>query len=187
MDWLTFISNVIAALAWPVATIVLVVLLRKQIVSLLPFIKRLKAGPLEAEFEREVKELKATVQEVAPTPPLLQPPQPDPKDALLRLSSTHPRAAILEAWLGVEGAAIAALERKGMSFESNKGRSPLLLASLLAKSEILAQGQLNILQELRSLRNQVVHVSPFEPTEEAARSYVESASYIQNWLEASGR
>jgi len=187
MDWLTFASNIISALAWPVAAIVLVILLRRQILSLLPFVKRLKAGPIEAEFEREVKELKASVAEAVPAAALLPSPEPDTKDALLRLAETHPRAAILEAWLGVEGAALAALERKGMSTESSKGRSPILLATLLAKSELLAQGQLNIFQELRSLRNQAVHVGAFEPTVEAARSYVESAAYIQRWLEASER
>ncbi|WP_276968485.1 hypothetical protein, partial [Metallibacterium scheffleri] len=69
MDTLTFIAKVIEFAAWPIAAVALVAMLRAEIKSLLPHVKRLKAGPVEAEFEREVKELEAT----AKTQPQLLP------------------------------------------------------------------------------------------------------------------
>jgi hypothetical protein len=62
MDWLSFISTVASSVAWPVTALTIVLLMRKELVALLPFVRKLKAGPLEAEFEREVKELKEEVE-----------------------------------------------------------------------------------------------------------------------------
>jgi hypothetical protein len=55
MDWLSFIASVLASVAWPAAMLCVVLLLRKELVARLPFLRKLKAGPVEAEFEREVK------------------------------------------------------------------------------------------------------------------------------------
>jgi hypothetical protein len=58
MDGLTFVAEMIKALAWPMAASIAVLVLRREIKGLLPLIKKLKAGPIEAEFDREVRELK---------------------------------------------------------------------------------------------------------------------------------
>jgi len=65
MDALTFISELIKAVAWPVTAIALVVLLRKPIVELIPLLRRLKYKELELEFAQEVSELKAEVEAIA--------------------------------------------------------------------------------------------------------------------------
>ena len=94
MDQLTFISNLVEFLAWPIASVLLVFLLRGEIKRLLPYIKRLKAGPLEAEFEREIKELKATAEA---QPQLLPPPEgatPE-KQMLLQLVQINPSVLVL--------------------------------------------------------------------------------------------
>lgn len=65
MDVLTFISELIKSLAWPVAIIILVILLRKPIVELIPLLRRLKYKDLELEFSQEVTELKAEVEAAA--------------------------------------------------------------------------------------------------------------------------
>ena len=71
MDILTFITKLIEFTAWPIAAVALVAMLRTEIKSLLPYVKKLKAGPVEAEFEREIKELEATAKA---QPQLLPPP-----------------------------------------------------------------------------------------------------------------
>ena len=183
MDWLTFTSKLIEALAWPIATVAMVALLRKQIAAALPLVKRLKAGPVEAEFEREVRELAESAQAAPPAAPA-EPAQVGFKSELYKLAQVSPRAAILEAWLAVEAAAIAAVRTRSPSTVSD-ARKPVLLATMLSQNEVLAQGQLAIFQELRSLRNQVVHVSDFYPTLEAVSNYIELATYLKGWLEAS--
>ena len=54
MDTLTFIAKLVEFLAWPTAAVIVVVLLRDELRRLLSLVKKLKAGPVEAEFEREV-------------------------------------------------------------------------------------------------------------------------------------
>jgi len=59
MDWLTFISNMTAALAWPLVIAAIAFFYRKEIRHLLAGFRRLKVGPLEAEmFELKVREIR---------------------------------------------------------------------------------------------------------------------------------
>ncbi len=60
MDTLTFISKIFEHGAWPVAAVGIILLLRSQLQELIPSIKKLKAGPVEVELERVVKELEKT-------------------------------------------------------------------------------------------------------------------------------
>jgi hypothetical protein len=118
MDWLTFASKVIESVSWPVAAVALVLLLRDEIAKLAPFLKKFKAGPLEAEFERDVKELKEIKES---TPQLAKPADAQAVDTasknfLFQLAELHPRSAILESWVRVEAAARAVLARKNKTF-----------------------------------------------------------------------
>lgn len=189
MDWLTFVSKVIEALAWPVAAVALVFLLRDEISKLAPFIKKVKAGPLEAEFEREVKELKE-IKEAAPErvkPAEAQAADTASKNFLFQLAELHPRSAILESWVRVEAAARAVLAKTSIPV-SKPGYVPAArLAEPLAQQEVLDQGQVTLFHELRRLRNEVAHAQGFEPTQEAARAYIDLASFLQGWLEGHAR
>lgn len=60
MDALTFLSKLLEFGAWPAAAIAIILVLRKELQSLLPNIKKFKAGPVEVELERVVKELEET-------------------------------------------------------------------------------------------------------------------------------
>ena len=62
MDTLTFIAKVLEHGAWPAAAFGIIYLLRTQLQDLLPSIKKFKAGPVELELERVVKELERTKQ-----------------------------------------------------------------------------------------------------------------------------
>ena len=182
MDWLTFISKALDALAWPAASIVLVALLRDEIRKLAPFLKKLKAGPLEAEFEREIKELKASTAQEASRDPK-HAPDPASKAFLMQLAELHPRSAILEAWVRVEAAARAALASKEASHELSTYQPAARLAESLARKEVFGQGQVTLFHELRRLRNDVAHSPELQPTLDSVKNYIELASYLQGWLE----
>ena len=182
MDWLTFISKVIESLAWPIAAVALVVLLRDEIAKLAPLIKRVKAGPLEAEFEREVKELKASTPEPSASGEA-PPPDTASKSFLFQLAELHPRSAILESWVRVEAAARAVLDKKPVPV-SKPGYIPAArLAEPLAQLDVLTPAQVTLFHELRRLRNDVAHAQGFEPTHESARTYIDLAMFLQGWLE----
>ncbi len=186
MDPLTFASKVIESLAWPVAAIVLVALLRKEIAKLAPFLKRLKAGPVEAEFEREVRAL----QESTPEPANME--KAPPKDTasknfLFQLAELHPRSAILESWVRVEAAARALLESRAIAVSKPSYLPAARLAEPLAQQEFITQGQVTLFHELRRLRNEVAHAQGFEPTVESARAYIDLASFLQGHLEGQAK
>ena len=65
MDALTFISKLLEHGAWPAAAFGIIYLLHSQLQDLLLSIKKLKAGPVEVELERVVKELEKTKQVAA--------------------------------------------------------------------------------------------------------------------------
>jgi len=181
MDWLTFIAKILEFTTWPVVAIVLVVLLRSEIKRLVPLLKKLKAGPLEAEFEREVRELRATAEaQVPPAPPESVSPE---KQKLFQLVQINPRSAILEAWQGVEAATLRVLDHKGIFVQVREASSPLAVIRALSRENLLGSDEISLYHELRSLRNQAVHSPEFSPTVEAALNYIELASGLRVSLE----
>jgi predicted transcriptional regulator len=60
MDIATFFIALAQHAAWPVASVVIVFALRKEIRQLLPSIRKFKAGPLEVELEKVAEKLEET-------------------------------------------------------------------------------------------------------------------------------
>ena len=61
MEWLQLTVSIAQAVAWPLAVVVLVLVLRPHLLTLLErdrgrLIKRVKVGPVEAEWEADVRE-----------------------------------------------------------------------------------------------------------------------------------
>lgn len=182
MDLLTFTAKIIESLAWPVASVVLVVLLRKEIAKLAPFLKKLKAGPVEAEFERDV----IALQESTPEPVREKGAKvvdTASKNFLFQLAELHPRSAILESWVRVEAAARALLESKAIAVSKPTYLPAARLAEPLAQHGFITQGQVTLFHELRRLRNEVAHEQGLEPTLESARAYIDLASFLQGHIE----
>lgn len=178
MDWLTFWSKIAEALAWPVAAAALVFLLRPEIKTLLSFLKRLKAGPLEAEFEREVKELRTEAEVDLPPAPL--PPAVSPeKQKLLLLAQINPRSAILEAWQGIEFALQRLISQRGLTSTSKETYSQMGIVRALTRAQVLNPEAMTLYHNLRALRNQAAHVNDFSPTYDSALNYIELAGLLQ--------
>jgi hypothetical protein len=93
MDWMTFVSKMTDALAWPVAAIFIFWTLRGKVGDLIPALKRLKAGPLEAEFSNEAKRLVVEAKEAAPVnlPPLPPPASPPADPSPIIANPVEPR------------------------------------------------------------------------------------------------
>jgi hypothetical protein len=97
------LAPVLQAIAWPVAVVVAVLVFRRDLRGILAReLTRLKAGPFEAEFERQRAQVEA---EVGPAPPEAPPPPiVSTVDELRALAQTSPTAAVLEAYARVEEA-----------------------------------------------------------------------------------
>lgn len=174
MDWLTFISELIKAIAWPAVTLVIAFLFRGQIRALLARLKKGKLGPTEFEFEETVKELKQEAVQ-AGLPPAAE-------TAAFWATYSDPRAVIIDAWLGVERAAFRLAERLDLLVgggSRNIGR----VIRLLQEANAIDPGQAGVLNELRVLRNQATHEVDFSPSADSVVSYVQLAKGLKEALE----
>jgi hypothetical protein len=157
-------------------------MLRKEIKALLPLVKRLKAGPVEAEFDREVKELKATAE--AQLPSVAQPQAvTTQRQKLLQLVEINPRSAVIEAWQCVEFAARRFLQSQNGSITEREPQSPVALLRGLNRYEVLTRDEVALFNDLRGLRNEAVHRSEFVPTYESVLNYIDLAARLQAVIE----
>ena len=171
MNSLEFTSEIVKALAWPAATLIIFIVLRKEISKLMPLLRKFKAGPVEAEFEKEITESV----NAAGKPDNTQALNTASHSFLVQLAELHPRSAILESWVRVEAAARAALEHKSTSVTSPNYVPASRLAEPLAQEKILGPADITLFHELRRLRNEVAHAQGFEPTQKSAHQYIDLA------------
>ena len=175
MDTLKFISELIKALAWPVTTVVLVGLLRKPIVDLIPFLRRLKYKELELEFAQEVSELKAEVEAIAKENGEEKLSIDSTSSNLFNLLSFSTRAAIIEAWLKIETAAVAVASSFWGQSPNDISRNMPNLGEYLLQCKVIDKKQLIVFNKLRQLRNKAAHAQDIELSENDARLYVQLA------------
>ncbi len=182
MDSLTFVAELVKALAWPVVSLVMVLALRHEIKRLLPQVKRFKAGPLEAEFDREIREL-ARETEAQLSPPAALPSASPEREKLLQLAALNPRSAIIEAWHHVEFAARRVVEARNPAITARELQSSSALLRSLNRDEILSRDEVALFNDLRALRNQAVHVPDFAPAADSVLNYIDLALRLGGALE----
>ena len=181
MDTLTFLSKFLETISWPLVTVVLVLLLRKEIRSLLPFIKKLKAGPIEAEFETETKSLRNEIEEEQPQ--LKSTPLSPKQQSLLQLAQINPRSAILEAWQSIEFIINKLSLQRALNLSPKiSGTQNAIIRSFL-DGGILTPDVITLYYELRNLRNQAVHQADFNPSLESVLNYVQLSERLISSLE----
>lgn len=185
MDWLTFISKIVEALAWPLVIVGVLFFLREELPRIVLSLRKLKIKDVEIEFGEAARALAEETKRAVPASDK----DSDKADAYdpetIRLKSIadfSPRAAILEAWLQVERAAAEFLQmRGGRPVGANPG--PLRLLERLRNDGVLTPPQESAFEHLRQLRNLVVHAPDADFTVEAAANYIASALAMAGYLE----
>jgi hypothetical protein len=184
MDTLTFISEIIKSLAWPIAVAFLVLMLRKPIAHLIPLLRKLKYKELEMEFSEEIAELKAEA-----TVPITSTGQPTitqtaPPSRLLQLVNFSTRAAIMEAWLEVEVAATEVASSFWNQPSNDTFRNYPNLGEYLLQCNVIDAKQLETFNKLKQLRNKAAHAEALNLSENDAKSYIELASALAAHIKA---
>lgn len=163
-----FIASLVDSLAWPSAVVIIVVLLREQLRDLLgPRLSRLKAGPVEAEWNRAVEEAKRFT-----LPPGIVGGESGARvvDDLFELAETAPSAAILEGYKRVEE---ALARRIGGVYEGDLPDTDASgLARLARDLDIITDQTVRAIEGLAVLRSLAVHGPPDKPTREEAGEYL---------------
>jgi len=155
MGWLQLVVSLVQAVAWPLAVVVLVLVLRPHLLTLMerghgrPF-KRVKLGPVEAEWEARVQEgekeigrdVENNLASYNQSMPL----------RLRSLAKTSPRGAVLTAFAEVESL-LRNLVLGSKSSDIRRTPSVLELSRLAAENNLISQTSARALDALRSLRN----------------------------------
>jgi len=183
LDALTFIAEVIRALAWPASLFTLVVLLRKPLRELIPLLRKLKYKEIELEFSKEIAVLKAKAisdqQAALPNVAVASPELPErlrnKRLELLRMVPFSTRVAIMEAWIEVEAAANEVASSFWSQPPSDTFKNDPTLGEYLFKCKVITRDELETFRRLRHLRNSAAHAQELHLSESDAVSYVEVA------------
>jgi hypothetical protein len=180
LEWKSFIVEIVKAFAWPMTVLLIFAALRKPLLNLFPLLARLKFKDLEFNFSRK---LEKTAMDAAALPA----PETFPSDQaynghLLKLADSSPRAAILEAWIKLEKAAIEAARQKDIDITYIILRNPLRLTQFLEEKGIIDNRQGRVFTDLRDLRNSAAHAQGFEPSKSDALEYIQLSERLERSL-----
>jgi hypothetical protein len=162
MTQLEFIAAIVKALAWPTAILAIVIVLKRQISLVMDRLSRFSYKELHIDFARELDHLRATaVAANVPAAPAAVTNDSSVLRALRQaeeLAADFPEAAVGSAWAALESALYEALGRvvgnEHMRFDPY---APISIARHLRDIGQLDTKTVDLLTELRNLRNHAVH------------------------------
>jgi len=180
VNWLAFVASLVHSLAWPAGVLAVVIVLRKPIgVALGRGVRRLKAGPVEVEFDQLQAEVR---EELARSPELAEAQVPalgvSLREELAGLAEVSPRAAVLEAYQRIEARLAEMLASAGVPPSSAMGGRAL--ARLARKHDLISDETLTAIEGLSVLRDLIAHVGG-DISVDRARDYLtlaDAALYV---------
>jgi hypothetical protein len=161
LDWLSFISADIKSLAWPIAAIVALLVLKRHVIDLLRALgnrlEKAKGAGIELTFGKGIDK----VEEILPLP--------DTKidesivtqriENASELSHLPPSYIVSQAWLKLEQAIRDTVDMP-IRISASIRRQPyrvLDYIDLATRQEFLLNDEVSAVQQLRALRNQAAH------------------------------
>jgi len=164
----------LTGIAWPATIIWIAFLFKRELRALLDRISHVKYKDLE--FTLGLAEAEAKVLVIEQTTPARKSSnlEIDSKlEQLRRIADVSPRAAIMEAWTLVEGAAA----HSGFIQGADRPRiNALSFADWLVRTGKLPAESDELMTQLRNLRNQAAHAPEFEITKQDADRYLQLAA-----------
>lgn len=176
MDWLSFISSVISSLAWPITIIFSFLVLKDPIVKLIPYVRRFQYKDLNVEFgEMAEKAEIALPSELGGIIDHMR----VPISVLQEIAEVSPKSAVIEAWRSVEFELNQVAKHRELP---SNARSSYQIIECLQRDGLIYGPIATIMHELRSLRNEAVHASDVELSEDSVNKYIITANNICNFL-----
>ena len=156
------------SLAWPASAAIIVALLRRQLGALLEGqVKRVKAGPVEAEYWERTA---ATIAESVVASAAPEPHQEDAEIArLMALATEAPSAAIVESFRLIEDELHTIANARGVILPRNAPAT--VIANQMADMGLITERDATAVRGLATLRNMAAHGRETE-SPERAREFV---------------
>lgn len=183
MDNLTFISNSITALAWPIATIAIVILSRSEISNLIGRIKKIRHKGSEIDLADEISDVAKNADKVLSNIATEKTPE---QERIGRLAEDSPRGAILDSWLSIDEAMGEYAIRHGIENHNTHSAAYQRIQSIQFYNldvPTLGHGVIDMLEKLRRIRNDAVHRTDADITPAIAKDYAALAVRVKAKLE----
>jgi hypothetical protein len=169
------VVTLLTGIAWPIALVWVAYLFKGELRSLMHRVSHLKYKDIEAKFESTLADAEAKViaiDKATSTAPLPDLELNSRLEQLRRIADISPRAAIMEAWVLVEDAA-----GKSRFFQGAKSHrvNPKLLVKELVRLGKLPPISESVVDPMREIRNQVAHISDFDPSQDIVDRYLQVA------------
>ena len=181
MDLLTFIAEIVTALAWPGAVLLIVLILRRPLIALIPLLRSLKYGDLEIDFEKGLAEAELAAGVELPTKDI-QAPKNTIRSELADMALTSPQAAAIEAWRRVENALVTLARSRQIDVAPAVWAMPLVLSAFMLGDGVITQSQHELVLRLKNLRDRAVHTVKFQLSAEEAIRYIDLANRLETTL-----
>lgn len=162
MSWLEFIAAMASALAWPMAAVIVAVLFRKQLRALLDGpLSKLRAGPLEVEWDLRAASTEVDVEQAATTEVDAGTPDArlfagDTVAELTGVAKQSPMAAVMAGFAKVETALRELLSGKAPEV-AVQGFGAVRLARAGLELGLVTQESVRAIEGLAVLRNLAAH------------------------------
>ncbi len=164
-------EKIIEILAWPVTTIIIVLLLRKPLVELVSVLKKLKIKDIELEFEREAKNILAEAERDLPEPEKApEKPQSSNSDIMFSLAPAEPVKEILGAWRELE----VLLRSKINEHNFKECKTVREMVSTLEEGKVISSETAKTILELAAFRNRVAHSEKEVISNEASSDFLKA-------------
>lgn len=181
------VIRILQTVSWPIAIIIIVIILRRPLGQAILTISRLRYKDFEAEFGKVLEDSESRGKELELPPPedLIEiSTEPirgsQPYDILSRLAEVSPRSAVAEAWRITELSLMEAAKLHDMEIDVKSPRNRRQAIHRLFKEIKLGDNFLELYESLRKMRNDAVHAYEFELDSRDAMRYVDLSLGLAN-------
>lgn len=197
MDWKQLLASVIENLAWPVTVAIIIFLVRERVGQLIDKLGKLKYKDLELDFSK-IKQQTQAVESIENEQKIersIAIANPESKrvfsaleEQIFEAVDSSPAASVLLAWSYVETSLSSAISRVNSEIEKASA-SPLQNIQFLERTGKLSPQQLELLHEMRTLRNKLAHEVSGELNiyPEQALDYANAAVELARFLDGLDR
>lgn len=185
MDYLTFISAVIASLAWPVVALITLSTLKAYLPSISNRLRKLRYMDVEVEFSEAIEEIVTEAKALFPgldtkhTP--TDPVEIATEEQLKSLAKISPRAAVMEAWNRVEAVSHKAYALGPRRW--NDGYQFQTTEEEFVERGVLSKPQAAVYRELKLLKNSVQMAIATNIDAESLDTYIRTAGALAAHLD----
>ena len=155
MDGLTFVSNLIRDLAWPLVAVAILIAILLRGPSLVRFVKAFKFRDFEITMREEFIEAGAEAEKVKVETGHPEVTEINPKDKIIQLAEIDPALAIVDIWKRLDAQIVKLKLHQGNALLAYATHNTFLRQ--LQKRGKLSESEVNLYQRLRHIRNASVH------------------------------